>query len=249
MATTPTLQELIDTIRRDAPTDDALDQLSTASAAVADLSEVSDAVLGYYVDRARHSGYSWTDISAALGVSKQAAHKRFANATRPLGLDRFTNRALRVLEAATSEARGLGHPYIGTEHLLLALYAEPDGVAAKVLTGAGIDRDAVEEAVLRRLPRRDETPEPPLPHTPRAVAVIEGTVREALLLGHNYVGTEHLLLALYADPLAPVGAGGVPYRQGGGLAAEVLTGLGLDREAAHARVVEKLTELLPRRSG
>lgn len=77
MAPPPTLQELIEIVRQDAPSDDPLDQLATAAATVADLSEVGDAVLGYYVDRARHAGASWTAISAALGVSKQAAHKRF----------------------------------------------------------------------------------------------------------------------------------------------------------------------------
>jgi hypothetical protein len=240
MAPTPTLQELIDTVRQDAPTSHALDQLAAAASAAAQLTEVGDAVLGYYVDQARRSGHSWTDISASLGVSKQAAHKRFATATRPPGLDHFTARARRVLETATDAARGLGHPYVGTEHLLLALYSEPDGVAATVLTEAGIGRDAVELAVLRRVPRRDETPEPPLPHTPRAVAVIEGTVREALLLGHDYVGTEHLLLALYADPVAPVGPGGAPYRQGGGLAAKVLVDLGLDRGSAATRIADLL---------
>ena len=206
---------------------------------VAELSEVGDAVLGYFVDRARHAGASWTAISTALGVSKQAAHKRFAAATRPPGLDRFTDRARRVLSSASEVARGLGHAYVGTEHLLLALYTEPDGLAARVLVEAGIDRDAVEEAALRRVPRGAETPEPPLPHTPRAVAVIEGTVREALLLGHNYVGTEHLLLALYTDPVAPVGPGGEPGRVGGGLAAQVLRELGLDRQTAQARVVDR----------
>lgn len=238
MAPTPTLQELIETVRTDALTDDALDQLAAASVAAAELNEVGDAVLGYYVDRARRSGYSWTDISTGLGVSKQAAHKRFATATRPPGSDHFTERAKRVLNNATEVARGLGHSYIGTEHLLLALYTEPDGVAAKVLTGAGVGREAVEEAVLRRVPRQDKTPEPPLPHTPRAVTVIEGTVREALLHGHNYIGTEHLLLALYADPVAP---GGTSYRQGGGLAAEVLIDLGIDRAGAAARVADLLT--------
>src|SRR5690606_32794252 len=184
-----------------------------------------------------------------LGVSKQAAHKRFAAATRPAGLDRFTDRARRVLSSATEAARGLGHAYVGTEHLLLALYTEPDGLAARILVEAGIDRDAVEEAVLRRVPRGTETPQPPLPHTPRAVAVIEGTVREALLLGHNYVGTEHLLLALYTDPVAPVGPGGEPGRVGSGLAAQVLSELGLDRETAQAKVVEKLAELTRKLNG
>jgi hypothetical protein len=238
MPPTPDLQELIDTVRDDSPTSDALDQLATASTAVAQLSEVGDAVLSHYVDRARRSGYSWTEISTALGVSKQAAHKRFAGLTRLPGLDRLTDRVRRVLAAATGRAREFGHPYVGTEHLLLALYAEPEGLAAAVLTESGVSRPAVEEAVLRRAPRRDGTPEGPLPHTPLAAAAIERTVREALQLGHNYVGTEHLLLALYP------GAGGT----GGGLAVEVLTELGLDREAAHARIIEKLSGFRQRRA-
>jgi hypothetical protein len=246
MAPTPTLQEIIDSVRHDTPTGNALAQLRGAAATVAELSEVGDEALGYFVDRARRSGHTWTDISAALGVTRQAAHKRFAAATRPPGLDQFTARALRVVAAAADVARDLGHPYVGTEHLLLCLYAEEGGVARAVLTGAGIDRDAVEQAVLHRVPRRDETPEPPLPHTARAAAVLEATVREALQLGHSYIGTEHLLLAFYAEPV--VAATAKPefgYRRGGGMAAEILTELGLDRETARNRVVHVLASYTP----
>jgi hypothetical protein len=246
MAPTPTLQEVIDSVRHDSSTGDALDQLRTAAATVAELSAVGDEALGYFVDRARRSRHSWTDISAALGVTRQAAHKRFAAATRPPGLDQFTARALRVVAAAADVAHHLGHPYVGTEHLLLSLYAEEGGVARMVLTGAGISRDAAEQAVLHRVPRRNETPEPPLPHTARAAAVLEGTLREALQLGHNYVGTEHLLLAFYAEPV--VAATSKPesgYRRGGGMAAEILTGLGLDRATARDRVVRVLASYTP----
>ena len=170
----PDLQELINTIKTDAGSDDELEQLATAAATISELTSTGDAALGFFVDRARGAGKSWVEISAVLGVSKQAAHKRFAAATRPAGLDRFTDRARRVLSSATEVARGLGHAY---------------------------------------------------------------------------VGTEHLLLALYTDPVAPVGPGGEPGRVGGGLAAQVLSELGLDRETAQAKVVEKLAELTRKLNG
>jgi hypothetical protein len=243
MPPAPSLQDLIDIVSQDAPSDDALDQLATAATAAARLSEAADGVLGHYVDRARHRGYSWTEISGALGVSRQAAHKRFADAGRAPVLERFTGRARTVLEAATEIARRLGHPYVGTEHLLLALYTDADCVAARVLTEAGLTGPAVEEAVLRHAPGRDGHPDGPLPFTPRAAAAVEATLGQALRLGHNYIGTEHLLLALYAEPTAAATSRDSAFRPGGGLAAEVLTGLGLDRDTAHARVVEKLSGL------
>lgn len=226
MAPTPSLQELIDTVHQDAPSDDTLDQLATASRTVAALAEVGDDVLGYFVDHARRAGHSWTEISTALGVTKQAVHKRFVATTRAPDLYRLTDRARAVLVAATEVARGFGHPYVGTEHLLLGLFAEPDSIAAKVLTDGGVTREAVEEALLRRTPRRAETPEGSLPYTRRTATVVEGTQAEALRLGHDYIGTEHLLLSLYTE--------------GRGLAVMILGELGLDRDTAQARVVERL---------
>src|SRR5262245_47864981 len=98
----PNLQEIIDTVRQDAGSDNPLDQLATASSTVNLLSETADAALGYFVDRARTAGHSWVEISAVLGVSKQAAHKRFAMSwtTRP-AFDRYTDRTKRVVEAAS----------------------------------------------------------------------------------------------------------------------------------------------------
>jgi hypothetical protein len=237
MTPPPNLQELIDVVRQDSATDRPLEQLATASTTADQLGEVTDALLGHYVDRARRAGHSWTEISTVLGVSKQAAHKRFAAGAIAPTFERFTDRARNVLESATSVARQVGHPYVGTEHILLALFTEPDGVAAKVLDRHGVTDDAVRSAILRRIPARDEIPSGALPYTPRASAVLEQTLHEALQLGHNYVGTEHMLLALYADPTAREGG----FRPGGGLAAEVLADLGLDRDAARATVIELLS--------
>jgi hypothetical protein len=224
MAPAPNLQELIDIVRQDAPSEDALDQLATASTTVAQLNDVGDALLGHYVDRARRSGRSWTEISTVLGVTKQAVHKRFAT-TAP-SLERFTKRAQSVLQAATEIARFFGHSHVDTEHLLLSLFTESKSIAAKVLSESGVTSKAVQEALLARTPRRDTTSDGPVPYTARASAVVTSSVTEALQLGHNYVGTEHILLALYREPEDA--------------AAQILGRLGLDRESAHARVVEAL---------
>ena len=233
MTPAPTLHDLIETVRADAESDDVLDQLAIARAMVAELSETGDALLGHYVDRARGSGRSWTEISNVLGVTKQAVHKRFTKVTLDLDLgegptfERFTARARRALGAATEQAQALGHTYVGTEHLLLGLQADPDGVAAQVLTGAGAGADATTAAVLRRTPREDRTVRGNLPFTPRAKSALAGALAQAIEWGHNYIGTEHMLLGLYREPQ--------------GLAAQVLAELDLDAETASAKVVEFLS--------
>src|SRR5471032_979280 len=116
MTPAPGLQDLIETVRADASSGDPLEQLAVASTTVAELEAVGDAVLSHFVDQCRRNGRSWSEISAALGVSKQAAHKRFSLATA--SLERWTPRAQSALRAAAGEARQLGHGYVGTEHLL-----------------------------------------------------------------------------------------------------------------------------------
>jgi hypothetical protein len=197
MTPAPTLQELIETVERDSPSAELLDLLATASSTVAQLEEVGDSVLGHFVDRCRRHGHSWTEISGALGVTKQAAHKRFSLSAPTL--ERFTERARRAVDAAAVVARELGHNFVGSEHLLLGLFAQPDGLAARALTEAGIDRGAVEAKVLEMVPRGDEPLlDNPL-YTPRASMALQGALGEALRLGHNYIGTEHILLGLLRD--------------------------------------------------
>src|SRR5882672_11123453 len=139
----PSLQALIAAVRADAAADDDLEQLAMASRTVAELEEVADATLGHFVDQCRHNGRSWSEISKALGVTKQAAHKRFAAPT----LERFTPRARAAVRAAADDARSLGQGFIGTEHLLLGLLAPAEGVAAQVLDEAGITRAIVEPQI------------------------------------------------------------------------------------------------------
>jgi hypothetical protein len=202
MTPAPGLQDLIETVERDAPDSDVLTLLGEASSVVAEIEEVGDALLGHFVDRCRRHGHSWSEISTALGVSKQAAHKRFASPAPTL--ERFTPRARRTTDAASASARALGHNFVGTEHLLLGLFADPEALAARALAEAGIDRAAVEAKVLEALPRAEALLDNPL-YVPRASQALQNALREALGLGHNYIGTEHVLLALLRDGDAPAG--------------------------------------------
>lgn len=221
----PDLQQLIDTIKTDAGTDDELEQLATAAATISELTSTGDAALGFFVDRARGAGKSWVEISAVLGVSKQAAHKRFADSwTSKPAFNRYTQRAMTVVKAAADVARERNHDYIGTEHLLLAFYAEPDSLATKALLQHGITEERVRAAVDEINPAEQPTDPPKTldasrpPYTRRTAHVLQGAVGEALTLGHNYVGTEHLLLSFYRDQ--------------GGLATKILLAEGLDENAA-----------------
>jgi hypothetical protein len=220
----PTLDQLIATVRADATTDDPLDQLTTAVRTVTELEETADAALAYFVDRCRGNGRSWSEISKALGVTKQAAHKRFSLGAPPL--QRLTPRASAVLSQSAAEARKLGHNYIGTEHVLLALFMDPASLAAKILDELGITHDHVEQQLLDVTPRGSGAVDAP-PYTPRATTALEQTLTEAVQLGHNYIGTEHILLALFTDSES--------------LAARLLAQFGATYDDVRARVIEKLS--------
>ncbi len=259
MAPAPTLQELIETVRQDSSSDQPLDQLVAAAAAAAELEETTDALLGYFVDRCRRDGRSWNEISAALGVTKQAVHKRFASAiathmaaaTPAPTFERFTNRARRVMAGSSQAALSLGDDFVGTEHLLLALFIEPDGIAGRALAAMGVSEEGVRAAILAAGDRTAGQAEPaatgtaaagtPAPGTPVAGAPAAGTrppfsgpaklalkdaLAIALELGHNYIGTEHLLLGLY--------------RNEDSLATRILTQAGAMESTARAHVTAML---------
>ena len=225
MTPSPTLQDLVDTVRADAATDQPLDLLTMAASVVAELEDTADALLGYFVDQSRRRGHSWTEISAALGVTRQAAHKRFSVVPTPT-LERFTARARQAIEAATSAARDLRQPYVGTEHILIGLHTPAESVAAKILSSHKLTKKKIVAALVAVIPKGDTEVEDSPPYTPRAADVIIGAMHEALQLGHNYVGTEHVLLALFRDQES--------------LAAKILRELGLQREQAHADVLQAL---------
>ncbi|HEV8276795.1 MAG TPA: Clp protease N-terminal domain-containing protein [Streptosporangiaceae bacterium] len=140
--------------------------------------------------------------------------------------ERFTDRARRVVVLAQEEARMLNHNYLGTEHLLLGLVHEGEGVAARALESLGISLGAVRQQVEEIIGQGQQPPAGHVPFTPRAKKVIELARREASDLGHNYIGTEHLLLGLV--------------REGEGVAAQVLVKLGADLAGVRQQVVELL---------
>lgn len=141
--------------------------------------------------------------------------------------ERFTDRARRVVVLAQDEARGLKHNYIGTEHLLLGLISEGEGVAAKALAMMDINDDDVRASVIEIIGEGEKTVEGHIPFTPRAKRVFELSLREALQLGHNYIGTEHLLLGLL--------------KEGEGVAAQVLTKRGADLSQVRQNVIQLLS--------
>ena len=122
--------------------------------------------------------------------------------------ERFTQRARHVVVLSQEEARLLNHNYIGTEHILLGLLGEPESVAGTVLAGFGFTRDGVREEVAAKVGRGKKAPTGHIPFTPRAKKTLELSLREALALKHNYIGTEHILLGLI--------------REGDGVAAQIL---------------------------
>ncbi|MEA2533015.1 MAG: ATP-dependent Clp protease ATP-binding subunit ClpC, partial [Actinomycetota bacterium] len=141
--------------------------------------------------------------------------------------ERFTDRARRVVVLAQEEARLLNHNYIGTEHILLGLISEGEGVAAKALESLGISLEAVRQQVEEIIGTGSSSPQGHIPFTPRAKKVLELSLREALQLGHNYIGTEHILLGLI--------------REGEGVAAQVLQKLGADLGRVRQQVIQLLS--------
>ncbi|MGH9204970.1 MAG: Clp protease N-terminal domain-containing protein, partial [Acidimicrobiales bacterium] len=168
-------------------------------------------------------------ISAALGVSKQAAHKRFS-----IGVDtlepvfgRFNDQAHRVLALAQDEARSLEHCFIGTEHLLLGMLHEDVGIGTQALTALGISAEVVRAKVVALIGMLGSPATGSLPVTPRARKVLDLSLREATQLDHSYVGSEHILLGLV--------------REGEGVAAQILRELGTDLHRARAEVTTLLS--------
>jgi hypothetical protein len=221
------LDDLIGAIR--AADADELDQLSSAVAAADHLGDLADHLIGHFVDQARRSGASWTDIGRAMGVTKQAARKRFipGEVDAKAGFDRFTPRARNVVMAAHDAGKEAGNAEIVAVHLVLGLLAEPGAVAGNAITTLGVTLDAVREAAEAALPPAVDDPPTLVPYGEETRKVLEVTLREALRLGHNYIGTEHILLAL----LEVEGDDGV------------LTGLGLTKDAVQREVIAQLTTL------
>jgi ATP-dependent Clp protease ATP-binding subunit ClpC len=140
--------------------------------------------------------------------------------------ERFTDRARRVVVQAQEEARALNHNYIGTEHILLGLIREGKGVGAKALESLGIGLDIVRQQVQEIIGQGQHVPSGHIPFTPQAKKVLELALAESKVLGHHYIGTEHILLGLI--------------REGDGVAAQVLVNLGADLNRVRQQVIQLL---------
>ncbi|TDB92617.1 Clp protease N-terminal domain-containing protein [Actinomadura sp. 7K534] len=226
------LDELINGIKK--VHTDALEQLRSAVIAAEHLGEVADHLIGHFVDQARRSGASWTDIGKSMGVTKQAAQKRFVakGASPDLdpqdGFSRFTPRARNIVVASMNEARAAGNDHIGTVHMVLGLLSEPEGLAAKAIVAQDVLLDTVRQAATEALPPEAESVPDLIPYDADSKKAMELTFREALRLGHNYIGTEHILLAL------------LEFEDGTG----VLSGLGIDKAKVEANITEALSAIV-----
>jgi hypothetical protein len=235
MASTPSLTELIQTVNDRSADEDALTLVAAAAEVSGEITSKADLLLGHFVEAARHAGRSWAEIGAALGVTKQGAQQRFVDrdATTPSAEDQllvgYTVRARASVARAREEAVEMGHNYVGTEHLLLGVLADPAALSVRVLTELGIPADELRRTVMEaagpRSPRERSGGDAPF--TPRSRRVLDLTRGESLRLGHNYVGTEHLLIALAAEK---DGAGG-----------RVLREHGVDVDRARNEVVRVIT--------
>jgi hypothetical protein len=208
----------------------ALDQLTDAVLAADHLGDVADHLIGHFVDQARRSGASWTEIGRSMGVTKQAAQKRFvAKGEAPdldasQGFTRFTNRARKVVVQAQEQARAAGNSTISVAHLVLGLVADPTALGARAIVSQGVSLDAVRETATATLPAAAETVPALIPFDGPAKKALELTFREALRMNHQQVGTEHILLAL------------LELEDGTG----VLAGLGVGKDTAEVAITAAL---------
>ncbi|MCX0270707.1 ATP-dependent Clp protease ATP-binding subunit [Nocardia zapadnayensis] len=247
--TTVRLDDLIEVIKKARP-DNALDQLSDAVVTAGHLGELADHLIGHFVDQARRSGASWTEIGASMGVSKQAAQKRFvpkppgdpsAEMDPNAGFGKFTPRARTVVVAAQEAANITGGAEISLGHLVLGLLSEADGLAGQLIVEQGVALADVASAALTAV-GGDTTAGPEalkaataagkmsglIPFGADAKKALELTFREALRLAHNYIGTEHILLAV------------LELENGSG----ILSDAGLRKEPIETRLLELLRQIV-----
>jgi hypothetical protein len=222
------LDDLIETIKKTHSA--ALDQLTDAVLTADHLGDVADHLIGHFVDQARRSGASWTEIGRSMGVTKQAAQKRFvakgeaSDLDASQGFSRYTDRARKVVVTAQEEARARGNDQISVAHLVLGLVADPTALGARAIVAHGVSLDTVRQTATAVLPEAVDSLPALIPFDAHAKKALELTFREALRMNHNRVGTEHILLAL------------LELEDGTG----VLAGLGVEKAVAERAVVAAL---------
>lgn len=236
MATgSPTLEQLADSVRKGSPGGSELDHLGRAVALSEELSTLADDLVGHFVEAARRGGCSWAQIGHALGVTRQAAQQRYVATaqagTRTFG--RFGPEARQTLALAEDEARGFGHDYVGTEHLLLGLLGQATGPAVGALGDLGVTPRAVRACLEAMVGRGSCPPSGALAFTPRTKRVLELAAGEADRMGDDEIATEHLLLAIVSE--------------GEGLAAKVLADHGVGDQPVRRQLGARLGRPCPPR--
>ncbi|GAA2691784.1 hypothetical protein Apa02nite_033750 [Actinoplanes palleronii] len=213
------LDDLISAITKNRP-DQPLDRLSDAVLLSDHLGELADHLIGHFVDQARRSGASWTEIGQSMGVSKQAVQKRFVAKDKldaSQGFNRFTKQARGAIVASMNLAKAHGNAEITPAHLLLGLLENPDNQATRAIVAQDRTVDAVRVALIATLPAPGGDVPALIPYDARSRKALELTFREALRLSHDSISTGDVLLALLEE---------------GSLAA-----LGLDKAAAEQAVL------------
>lgn len=211
-----TLESLINQVDANHGTDPVLDRLERAVELADRLGELSENLVGHFVDESRRAGESWSEIGGRLGVSRQAAQKRFVVADGES--DRFWDRTSKgfrtLIELAEAAAQAHHDGFLGTEHVLLALCDRPRDPAAAILASVGVEPKALRGAVVGRIGQSGEAPDgAETPLTAKMLRVLQLSKREALRMQSEEIGTVHLLLALLAI--------------NEGMAFEILTNLGV----------------------
>jgi hypothetical protein len=238
MENSPTpLNVLITQVRDAHPDPDPLARVEAACQAAADLEVVADHLVGHFVDEARTAGFTWTQIGEHIGVTKQAARKRFAprdvpdkipdTTARDNVFGRYTNRARHVVVLAQENARHHGHPFISTEHILLGICQEDRDTGAQAIEASGVRVTDLQAALTTRLAPASTSLQGHIPFAQEGKKTLELAARASLLLGHDQIGTGHLLLGLIEE--------------GTGLAAQVLSETGVTAERAQAEIVRLLS--------
>jgi hypothetical protein len=220
------LRDLIKQLDKDLTGADPLAKVTEAQQRAATLAGVGDQLIDHFVSQARAGGTSWSQLGDALGVSKQAAQQRWV----PPIFQRFTDRARQVVVLAQERSRELRHGYIDTEHLLLGVLGEAEGLGARVVVEIAGSREAAERAVIAALTPGTTRSRGHIPMTGPGKSVLEQASGAAAELGHKFVGTEHILLGLLRVP--------------DGKAAELLAELGVGEEQARARIAELVDEFM-----
>ena len=213
------LEDLVDHIEQRNPDGRPLDLLADSVLVSGQLNELADELIGYFVDMSRTAGASWADVGQSIGVTKQAAQKRFVRPSprRARGLfTRFAPEARRVVVEAQETAVETGSAEIGTAHILLAVMGDEGGVGPRIISACGVTPTQVAERAREAIPQGDSPRKGHIPFSTESKKTLELALREAIRLKHDHIGSEHILLALLRNDTS----------EGG----KILTGLGVRRD-------------------